>query len=119
MDEKSYINGDITYRLAIKDRLKNLGLGLRYIENYISKDKNVIVFETYPLNSDFLSVASFYLTIDSSDKSQEKSKYKYEVAIKDIAYFNKRPWEWQKNLLDILYEIASDARSVFRESDEN
>lgn len=119
MDEKSYINGDITYRLAIKDRLKNLGLGLRYIENYISKDKNVIVFETYPLNSDFLSIASFYLTIDSSDKSGEKSKYKYEVAINDVRGFNKKPWEWQRDLLDILYDIASTARSVFRESDEN
>lgn len=119
MGEKSYINCNIAYRMAVRDRLKDLGLGLRYIENYICKDKNVMVFEAYPLNSDFLSIASFYLTIDSSDKSQEKSKYKYEVAIKDIAYFNKRPWEWQKNLLDILYEIASDARSVFRESNEN
>lgn len=119
MDEKSYINGDIAYRLAIRDRLKDLGLGLRYIENYISEDKNVIVFEAYPLNSDFLSIASFYLTIDSSDKNGKKNKYKYEVAINDVRGFNKKPWEWQRDLLDILYDIASTARSVFRESDEN
>lgn len=119
MDEKSYISVNVIYRLKIRDRLKDLGLGLRYIENYISENKNIIVFEAYPLNSDFLSIANFYLTIDSSDKSQEKSKYKYEVAINDVRGFNKKPWEWQRDLLDILYDIASDARAVFGESDEN
>jgi hypothetical protein len=119
MDEKSYISVNVIYRLKIRDRLKDLGLGLRYIENYISENKNIIVFEAYPLNSDFLSIANFYLTIDSSDKSREKSEYKYEVAINDVRAFNKKPWEWQRDLLDILYDIASTAKSAFGESDEN
>lgn len=119
MDEKSYISVNVIYRLKIRDRLKDLGLGLRYIENYISENKNIIVFEAYPLNSDFLSIANFYLTIDSSDKDKEKSKYKYEVAINDVRAFNKKPWEWQRDLLDILYDIASTAKSAFGESDWN
>lgn len=119
MGEKSYINCNIAYRMAVRDRLKDLGLGLRYIENYICKDKNVMVFEAYPLNSDFLSIANFYLTIDSSDKSREKSEYKYEVAINDVRAFNKKPWEWQRDLLDILYDIASTAKNIFGESDWN
>lgn len=117
MNERSF--SDIIYRLTIRDRLKDLGLGLRYIENYISEDKSIMVFEAYPLNSDFLSIANFYLTIDSSDKNREKSKYKYEVAINDVRAFNKKPWEWQRNLLDILYDLAFDAKNVFGESDEN
>lgn len=119
MGEKSYINCNIAYRMAVRDRLKDLGLGLKYIENCISKDKNVIGFEAYPLDSDFLSIASFYFTIDSSDKSREKSKYKYEVVINDVRGFNKKPWEWQRDLLDILYDIASTAKSIFGESDWN